>query len=438
MTRLLLLFAFWSTSAHAAGIEDCESLKTFRTAYAFCRASFGEVDTCTTAAGTHRELGTDLVAQCRAHAKKSTSSCADATSPYLTAICDAFGRANDSACARSKADPTWVGWCRGLLELDEAKCAAAGDLKKECGLYVTTVTQARVVTPPTTTTAEESQSEREGEDEAVEPVTTTPVRTSRVPAPDLETDKNSFPGDIRGRVALAEGTDTEILDDANNIIKSMENYLEGNGKIAIVDDQEALAKALAADNGQPDDWPAQLEKIKEDVSTGFTAKDGTVFLVRTAAIAHDRVHESVHVLSAQGGRTQILEDFNVSLNEGFTEYFTMAACQRQNIRSSGAYATQLAFVERIIAVVGVAAATQAYLGDGGLDAIITTLAERWVGRRQGIIDANSTNGTIKFSARALVPPESVEAAKPLLQAQLVAWKPTDAGWKKFWAEGVGI
>ncbi len=84
-----------------------------------------------------------------------------------------------------------------------------------------------------------------------------------------------------------------------------------------------LAKDLAARAGTSSVTEERRRSAANDVDNGgggFTAQDGTVFMLESANDSSALYHELIHVLSAPGGTTQ-LSNTKVNLNEGFTNYF---------------------------------------------------------------------------------------------------------------------
>lgn len=139
---------------------------------------------------------------------------------------------------------------------------------------------------------------------------------------------------------------------------------------------DELAEHLAEDEGTT--IAAARKRLTENASTGFTAEStGVVYLLPSPSLAHDEIHETVHVCSAPGGTTRIHTDFGESLNEGFTEYFTKRMCDELGVADAEKYPSEYTFAMRLAKAVGHPAMHRAYLGDGGLDEIVVLLAERW-------------------------------------------------------------
>jgi len=149
-----------------------------------------------------------------------------------------------------------------------------------------------------------------------------------------------------------------------------------NGKIG----QEFLEAIRAKELGDA------KAKLIEGKSRGFTAPDGEIYVLDGGkdpegkpSTDHDKVHETVHLMSASGGLTKIKKAYGDQVNEGFTEYFTKRMCKELGVSDCAAY-PQWKFIQRVERVVGYPALYKAYMQDGGPSDIIGKLADLWMSK----------------------------------------------------------
>jgi len=211
--------------------------------------------------------------------------------------------------------------------------------------------------------------------------------------------KKISPEELRGFLAgvdFADGEDKAMTATAGALQDMMQKLTE-EGKIKHLSSRRELAHAMQVENNAENDdfWFGMLQN---NAGRGFTAKDGTIYTATTlpqegrkatkydppedltvtnAGAEHDKVHESVHVMSAPGGRTRIIADYGEQLNEGFTEYFAIQMCQKLNVPVVPAYPDEVAFVRKLAANYGASKVYAAYLKNGGFAPILTDLIATW-------------------------------------------------------------
>lgn len=221
-----------------------------------------------------------------------------------------------------------------------------------------------------------------------------------------------------GQVDL-QGGNAAILTSDTQIVTEMKDVLTGSGKLVMASDLDQLAQFMATDKNI--EKAAAAKMIADNQGRGFTGKDGTIYVVEGAASGHDIVHETVHVCSAPGGKTQILAEFGESLNEGFTEYFTKQFCAKLGVADAEAYPNQVAFITQLANAVGVAPLHTAYLQNAGMDALINQIATLWETKAQ-------TN------KKLLPQPNAKDHGKNCdnVRSKFKNFDPGNAPWMKFW------
>jgi hypothetical protein len=202
------------------------------------------------------------------------------------------------------------------------------------------------------------------------------------------------------------------------------------GQFQIVDDVKALATQFVTLYGVTDDefTQAQLvdtyvDVLTENGSRGFTAPNGTVVILRGEAEAHDKVHESIHLLSADGGKTQIMNKYGTNLNEAFTEYFTLEACRAGGVAPFDAYTKEKTWGFPLFRLVGRDMAHRAYMDDDGMGEILEFVARRWMELTE-----------VGETTRRMVPdaPAELQAAIAKVDETYMKWGWGQKAWKDFW------
>ncbi|MGH8797792.1 MAG: hypothetical protein ACREXI_12105 [Caldimonas sp.] len=167
------------------------------------------------------------------------------------------------------------------------------------------------------------------------------------------------------------------------LLHDMKTALASARRMVTVDSVDALAAAMAAENGISK--VAAREMIDNNQGRGFTGKSGTVYVLgNTPQAAHDEVHETVHLMSAPGGATQIMAKYGEQLNEALTEFFTKQMCAKLNVPDAVAYPEHVAFMNKLAPVVGYGMLYSAYMKNGGFDPVINKLTDIWIGKSDAL------------------------------------------------------
>lgn len=139
--------------------------------------------------------------------------------------------------------------------------------------------------------------------------------------------------------------------------------------VTVVDSKQGLIDALAIDlaarAGSPDVDADHRLAAKNDVDNGgggFTALDGTVYMLNTANDSSALYHELIHVLSGVGGVTQ-LSVTKTNLNEGFTNYFAVKLAEEYKKTVFPAYPMATKWVTNFVAAYSEKDAYDAYFKD---------------------------------------------------------------------------
>jgi len=171
---------------------------------------------------------------------------------------------------------------------------------------------------------------------------------------------------------IVKAATADLLDD-------MKTALVSAKRMVTVDSIDELAQAMATENGMSKEAARQM--IDNNQGRGFTGKSGTVYVLgNTPQHAHDEVHETVHLMSAPGGATQIMAKYGEQLNEGLTEFFTKQMCARLNVPDAVAYPEHVAFMNKLAPVVGYNMLYTAYMKNGGFDPVINKLTDIWISK----------------------------------------------------------
>lgn len=139
------------------------------------------------------------------------------------------------------------------------------------------------------------------------------------------------------------------------------------GMVTVVDSKDKLVAALAEDMVARSPTPTTLDAVMPNATDevmnkgggGFTAKDGTVWMLESTNDSSALYHELIHVLSGEGGVTQ-LSVTKTNLNEGFTNYFAEALATKYSKTIFPAYTVATAWVKKFVAKFGDSVAYNIY------------------------------------------------------------------------------
>ncbi|HWE55150.1 MAG TPA: hypothetical protein VG435_06530 [Acidimicrobiales bacterium] len=140
---------------------------------------------------------------------------------------------------------------------------------------------------------------------------------------------------------------------------------------------EDLAKDLAARAGSSTVDEAHTTSAKSQVDNGgggFTALDGTVYMLASANNSSALYHELIHVISGEGGATKLAAT-KTNLNEGFTNYFAEQLAEKYKSAIFPAYPTPTKWAKSFVSEFGAATAYNLYFKDDEA-VLFTTLAGR--------------------------------------------------------------
>lgn len=238
-----------------------------------------------------------------------------------------------------------------------------------------------------------------------------PSTLSRVREPVEQDVARSF----LAKVDPAEGQDV-LMTASANLLDDMKKQLKATQRLLRVPDAEALAQAMSRESTEGQTVEQARQLIANNQGRGFTGASGTVYVLdNVPETEHDEVHESVHLMSAPGGKTKIMAEYGEQLNEGFTEYFTKQMCARLGVPDATAYPEHVAFMQRLEPVVGHDMLYTAYMKNGGMDPIIEALTDKWLQK-----DDELFNGGIKTKPHA--PPRQRNGTAGDRALSLVAMK----------------
>lgn len=116
---------------------------------------------------------------------------------------------------------------------------------------------------------------------------------------------------------------------------------------------EALAEDLAARAEPPtsvndEHRRSAADEVNNKGGGGFTAKDGTVYMLESANDSSALYHELIHVLSGEGGVTDLAKTKN-NLNEGFTNFFAEELATKYGKKIFTAYPVATEWVRGLVA-----------------------------------------------------------------------------------------
>ena len=169
------------------------------------------------------------------------------------------------------------------------------------------------------------------------------------------------------------------------------------GMVTVVDTKQKLVQALAEDMVARAPTPTTLEAVMPNATDevmnkgggGFTAKDGTVWMLESTNDSSALYHELIHVLSGEGGVTQ-LSVTKTNLNEGFTNYFAEALATKYSKTIFPAYPVATLWVKKFVAKFGESVAYNLYFKNN--EALLySTLAKQLktnLDADKAIVDAN--------------------------------------------------
>ena len=173
--------------------------------------------------------------------------------------------------------------------------------------------------------------------------------------------------------------DGVIIASTAKLLQGLVTNMKLTKGLVLVDSVDALAGEMGKENGISKQEARQM--IDSNQGRGFTGKSGTLYVIGTAPEAdHDVVHETVHLLSAPGGGTKIMAKYGEQLNEGCTEFFTKKMCAQMKVKDAAAYPAHVAFMNKLVGVVGLGMLHTAYMKDGGFDPVLAKLADIWISK----------------------------------------------------------
>jgi hypothetical protein len=199
-----------------------------------------------------------------------------------------------------------------------------------------------------------------------------------------------------GSYNTADPTNGNLLEYVN---KHVTDIAALPGMVTVVDTKDKLVKALAEDMVARAPAPTTLDAVMPNATDevmnkgggGFTAKDGTVWMLESTNDSSALYHELIHVLSGEGGVTQ-LSVTKTNLNEGFTNYFAEALAAKYSKAIFPAYPVATAWAKKFVAKFGESVAYNLYFkNDEAL--LYNTLAKQLKTKLEAdkaIVDANKS------------------------------------------------
>ena len=188
---------------------------------------------------------------------------------------------------------------------------------------------------------------------------------------------------IRAKVNLFDPTGGDVLryiSDRISDVGSIKDLLFIVSRERLVD---ALANDMAARGGAVPVDETHRQAAEREVANGgggFTALDGRIFILDTAAQSSALFHEVIHVLSGPGGVTPLAQ-LKMQLNEGFTNYFAEEVAGLVGGEVYAAYAFPTAWARKFAAAHGRDAAYSIYF-KGNLDLLYEKLAGHLLSQAQ--------------------------------------------------------
>lgn len=185
---------------------------------------------------------------------------------------------------------------------------------------------------------------------------------------------------------------------------NMEAIINLSGMVTICKTPDDLKTELAKDLANRDEAAAGVVNDDHRVAAardvdngggGFTAADGTVYMLESQKESSALYHELMHVLSAKGGVTKLMGT-KQQLNEGFTNYFAVELAKKNSTTIFPAYPVPTVWATNFVAKFGESVAYDIYFKDN--EALLySTLA---AATRTIITSGNTAEGT-KISAMVL-------------------------------------
>ncbi|MBA4180309.1 MAG: hypothetical protein C0506_06950 [Anaerolinea sp.] len=157
-----------------------------------------------------------------------------------------------------------------------------------------------------------------------------------------------------GAYDTADPTNGNLLEYINKHVTDI-NALPG--MVTILDSKPKLIEQLAIDMAARAEPPTAVnashtasatDEVMNKGGGGFTAKDGTVYMLESTKDSSALYHELIHVLSGEGGVTQ-LSVTKTNLNEGFTNYFAEQLARKYGKTVYTAYPVATTWVNDFVA-----------------------------------------------------------------------------------------
>lgn len=180
---------------------------------------------------------------------------------------------------------------------------------------------------------------------------------------------------IRAKVNLFDPTGGDVvryISDRITEVGAVEDLLFVVSRERLVD---ALANDMAARSGGVPVDESHQQAAEREVANGgggFTALDGRIFILDTAAKSSALFHEVIHVLSGPGGATPLAQ-LKMQLNEGFTNYFAEEVAGLVGGEVYAAYAFPTEWARKFAAAHGQDAAYNIYF-KGNIDLLYEKMA----------------------------------------------------------------
>lgn len=225
----------------------------------------------------------------------------------------------------------------------------------------------------------------------------------------------------RLRVANSGYDDLDGGDPTTNILMYLDEMLlllEKSGRVHVLHAASELAKVMAQHHVDKNmDETTMLEEIKCNGYVGMTTPEDVIYILSEGDSKRDAVaviHEAVHVLSGQGGNTQMKREYP-HWNEGFALYFSRLYCASRGWPQFYTCKKQVVLTCSVVAVVGETLVMESYFCDNGLDAMLDVFVDRW-GKRYASIEHKICDGTKKvpWSKRMLLPPKDKKLRREIL------------------------
>lgn len=236
------------------------------------------------------------------------------------------------------------------------------------------------------------------------------------PPPQDLTDKPKSPDDVRGLVRAGNPAKEQV----GKFLQDRVSELDDLGLAEEVDGQQDLVpflarsmKLVATANGQQvkADYTSEAEsQIVGNSTTALTTYDDR-FIALKGGEAFDKLHELVHICSAQGGVSALM-GFKLQMNEGAINFFSEQAAPHAGCSVPIRYATETQVVKRLVAadpdngVTNLFKAT--FHGDidpfwNGIAAAVKTPENKWPsGKTMGYSEKQGTANDLAMAIKAKV------------------------------------